>query len=66
MLIPSQSFIIYGINQDSKIEVNFDDPFFLAINTHSIITNFHFSPLIKFEVNTHAFPPISFPWYKSP
>lgn len=53
MLIPPQSFMVYGINQDSKVKVNFDDTFFLVINSHLIITNFYFSPLVKFGVNTH-------------
>lgn len=54
MLISPQSFIIYGINQDSTMEVSCDDPF-LVIKTHSIIIKFYFSPLIKFGINTHAF-----------
>ena len=41
MFIPAL-FITYGINKDNNMKVNFDDSFFLVINVHSIITNFHF------------------------
>lgn len=53
VFIPPQPFIIYGINGENNIKVNFDDSFLLVINIHSIITNFCY--LIKFRVTTDDF-----------